>query len=178
MHQTRILTKVAAILVCLALNAGSMTAYAGIGKGHRWRSRCYPSTRTCQAQATTSVTVLPLCPRLAQLSYETREAGNGKLVGSFLQAAADARGIQIQLLSSFVAEFRGPPHQIRWLEQNYAMLLCAFNSALVIDDQAVYTSAMNHAEDWIALVREGRHKDLMLSQYKFCNNCCVSGVGN
>lgn len=117
---------------------------------------------------------LPLCPRLATLSYATIEEGRGKLVGRFVAEQAVARKVEIIPLSSFVAEFKGPTKQIEWFKQNYGNLVCAFNNALVIEDEQTYLSCMHHVREWMTLIQTGKDAELMLKEHEYCPNCCGS----
>jgi hypothetical protein len=121
--------------------------------------------------------VLPLCPKLAEVSYDGVAEGKGKIIGRFVAEQAARRGIEINPLSQFAAEFRGPQHQIEWLRANYPAMLCAFNSKLVVNAESVYKSSMHHVREWMQLVETGHLEQLMDSQYLFCPNCCLGGGG-
>jgi hypothetical protein len=115
---------------------------------------------------------LPLCPKLAEMSYDSIEEGRGKIIGRTVAEAASARKVRITPLSSFVADFTGPTEQIRWFKRNYPDLLCAFNPKLVVNVEATNLSCMNHVRQWMDLVASGKEEDLMLNEYLYCPNCC------
>jgi hypothetical protein len=119
-------------------------------------------------------TRLPLCPKLAEKSYESAATGKNQIVGRFVKEQAARRGITITPLSYFVAEFKGPSHQVRWLRENYDTLLTAFNPKLITWDEVDFTAAHQHVRTWMELVDQKRYSELMLAQHKFCPVCCSS----
>jgi hypothetical protein len=116
---------------------------------------------------------LPLCPKIASVSYNSADEGKGKLINRFVADEAKRRGIEIHPLSYFIAEFKGPRSEVEWLKRNYASMLCGFNPELVVNDEATYTSCITHAVEWIKLIDEGRMNELMLDKYLYCPNCCT-----
>lgn len=116
--------------------------------------------------------LVPLCPKLAQLSYEDVESGRGKLVGKFMAAQAKRMGITITPLSNFEAELFGPQVNVEIFLEQYPSMLCAFNSELVVNDESTFTSCRNHARKWMELTANGKSQDLMLSEHLYCPNCC------
>jgi hypothetical protein len=110
------------------------------------------------ALAGCSTTQLPICPKMAQLSYDTTDAGKDKIIGRFLADQAARRGIKIKPLSYSVAEFSGPTWQIKWLRANYPVLLCSVNPKLVDSPEHLadlQRMVMLHAREWMRLVDEG-----------------------
>lgn len=121
-----------------------------------------------------AATRLPLCPKLAELSYPTLEEGRGQLLGRFVKVEAANRHVSVSPLSYFVAEFRGPRKEIKWLRRNYDILLTQFNPRLITEDEDVFTSAQHHVKSWMQLVDSGRYEDLMLEESAFCPVCCTN----
>jgi hypothetical protein len=74
-------------------------------------------------------------------------------------------------LSEFDAEFSGMVWNVRWLKRNYVTMLCAFDPVKVHDYTAAYTSCMDRAPQWVALVLAGRAKDLLKDPYDYAGNC-------
>jgi hypothetical protein len=172
------------VLAVICLIGITSAAPAQCGARGRWQNevahRLRPQCGSVRLQGRwvtcdTVVTALfPLCPRLAQLSYENETAGHGKLVSRFTDEEAQKRGVEIRPLSYFVAEFRGPISEIDWFRRNYPMMLCGFNPALVTNVEASYTSCMTHAREWMNLVDAGRLDELMNDPHVYCPNCCPS----
>ena len=119
-----------------------------------------------------ATTVLPLCPRVAQLSYPTGSGQND--VNRFVHERATEKGIKINALSTFAAAFSGYLYNVRWLEKNYPTLLCAFESGQVVDAQTVYLACMSNAPRWIAPVQSEHPENLMLDDTHFKENCARS----
>ena len=116
--------------------------------------------------------LLPLCAKLAAVSYETEEEGKGKLINRFVSEQAAARSVTVRPLSAFVAEYTGKPADIEWFKHNYANLVCAFNPRLVIEDEATHLRCMSHVREWMALVLAGKEKDLLLQASEYSGTCC------
>ena len=117
-------------------------------------------------------TRLPLCPAIAEVSYDTRQEGKGQLIGRYLRSETERRLISVRPLTPFIAEFRGTFWEIAWLRRNYVMLLCAFNPDLVIDDEGLYRRASSSARKWIQLVDAGEEAELM--EFGYCRSCCTT----
>jgi len=107
----------------------------------------------------------PLCPRLAA----THPGEND--IGARLLEACKKHHIKITVLSSNVAEFKGNRKQLQWLRRNYAVLLCDFNESDNSLDALVYTSCLDHANNWIKIVQEKRFQDLMRDGTIYCPVC-------
>jgi hypothetical protein len=122
-------------------------------------------------------TKLPLCQKLAELSYDTIDAGRGKVVNRFVAEECLKRHIDIRPLSYCVAEFSGRASQIKWLRNSYPDLLSGFNPKLVIQPEPLYTSSEEHVRQWMALVDAGKTGDLMLKEYVYCPDCCSTDTG-
>lgn len=114
----------------------------------------------------------PLCPKIAALSYSSREEGRGQVVNKFVKDEARRRDVSIIIVSNFVAELEGSPRDIAWFEANYPTLLCAFNPELVIEDEATHTSCHSHVKKWTEIIKTRRENELMLEGNLFCPNCC------
>ena len=72
---------------------------------------------------------LPLCPKVAEVSYATKAEGAGKLVNKFVAEEATSLGLKIKVVSSCAAEFYGAPGQLAKLKQKYPDLLFSYNPA-------------------------------------------------
>lgn len=156
-------------LLIIPLLFASVLSASTDGYCRGWR-RCFPR---CSSIVFYETVKLPLCPKLAELSYGDVNEGKGKVIGRYLAEQAEKRGIRINPLSPFVAEFSGPACEIEWLKENYPPLVCAFNSALVPDPADVYSQSMRHVRGWMNLVEQGELEELMNSQYLYCHSCCL-----
>lgn len=136
-----------------------------------WSYAC-PTVQTWTRPPLYKRVVVPLCPKLAQASYEDEETGKGKLIGKFLAARAKQLGVTITPLSAFEAELFGPELQVDLLLKQYPTLLCAFNPDLVINDESTFTSCMTHARKWMELTSTGKSEHLMHDEHVYCPNCC------
>jgi len=134
--------------------------------------RCNP-VAACAVTPETTVRI-PLCPRLASLSYGDVKSGEGKLVSSFAIEQAKRYNVRIFPISSFEAELVGQKANVDSFLAIYPSILCGFNSSLVIDDEAVFTTCMAEASKWIKDVGEGRAKNLMQAPSNFCGVCCLA----
>lgn len=117
-----------------------------------------------------STVSLPLCPRIAELSYEETDASKSEM-NKYLAEAVRARNISVMNVGPFEAEYQGSWREIRWLEQNYPALLCAFSPSRVIDPTAVHTACMDRAPGWISVVKGGRIDNLFLDDYGYKSSC-------
>ena len=112
----------------------------------------------------------PLCPRIAERSYPLGKPG--ETVNMFVRDEAKWRQVRIRPLSHFAADFSGSKSDIRWFSGNYSFVLCAFDPRQVINVDAIYTSCMSHALEWLAIVRS-QPENLLLTETKFKDNCAV-----
>ena len=119
-------------------------------------------------------TRLPLCPRLAERSYTSRDEGRGKLISAQLSAAMKERGIKFTPLSHFVGEFSGAPGDIKWLRESYPNFLCSFSPEHIIHDERTHSACIRNAQKWIALVDAGKIGELMDIENFYCASCCQS----
>lgn len=117
-----------------------------------------------------STVSLPLCPRIAGLSYEESDASKSE-VNKYVVEAIRARNISMMNVGPFEAEYKGSWREITWLEKNYPALLCAFSPSRVIDPTAVHTACMDRAPGWISVVKSGRIDNLFLDSYGYKSSC-------
>jgi hypothetical protein len=127
-----------------------------------------------------TTTKLPICPKLAELSYSTLGEGNNKLIGQFTAQELAERHIKFRPLNYFVAEFRGSCHQIHWLRENYPLLLCSVNPRFVSSPQRledIHRLCMLHAAEWMASVDRGKSADLtnITNLTSYCS-CCLTDI--
>ena len=123
-----------------------------------------------------STTRLPICPKMAQMSYDTIDEGKGQVFGRFLVEQMKQRGITAKPLNYFVADFTGPANQICWLRRNYPLLICSVNPKLVNNPTDLANAerlCMLNARVWMNLVDSGRVSDLTiaLSTNSYCPTC-------
>ena len=123
-----------------------------------------------------STTRLPICPKMAEMSYLTVDEGKGQVFGRFLVEQMKARGIKAKPLNYFVADFTGPATQICWLRKNYPLLLCSVNPKL-IDSPTHLADAQRmciiHTREWMKSIDSGHVGDLTiaLSTNAYCPTC-------
>lgn len=116
---------------------------------------------------------LPLCSKIADYSYINPNSlpGKERYLNFHLMERLKSSRIKINITSPFSAEFSGSVSSIRDLESDYAELICAFDPANVPNDASLFSSCMNHADEWIELVQAGKIEDLFLDQYRYKPNC-------
>lgn len=112
---------------------------------------------------------LPLCPTVANVSYP--EDTPVSSVNWFVLESSKKRNLSIEELSEFVAIFSGSPRSIRWLEENYPSMLCAFKYRRVVDDEGLYTRCIRKAGIWIDIVKDERFEELMLRETDYAATC-------
>jgi hypothetical protein len=111
----------------------------------------------------------PLCPRIAEESYPS--GSPGAVVNLYARDQAAARHLIISPLSSFAAVVSGSYEDLRWFNQNYPTMLCAFDPHQEVLDRERYISCTIHAPHWIEIIRSSHPEDLMLIETKFRENC-------
>ncbi|WP_332819950.1 hypothetical protein [Sphingopyxis sp.] len=118
-----------------------------------------------------ATTRLPLCPTVAQRSYAQGQTPGP--LNAYTKRVITARGIEVDILSPFSANFRGSKGDIRWLVDNYVHLVCSFEPGQVNSTQSAYTSCVNHAPEWIRIIRSDRPEHLMLAPHLYYENCII-----
>lgn len=113
-----------------------------------------------------STTKLPLCPKL---SKDNPSSTLG--ISQTLYAICLERNIKITVLSSTVGEFKGSKRQIRWLSNNYYIIICDFDQSSVVNDQAIFGACMNNSKKWIQVIKGKNPETLMLDEI-YCSICC------
>lgn len=109
----------------------------------------------------------PVCAKLSNTKPSSIEG-----VSSTLLKICTDRNISITVLSSTVIELKGSIKQMKWLQNNYHILMCDFDQTKVALDESTYISCMSNAKDWIKIVQSNRPDTLMIDQTKYCPNCC------
>lgn len=109
---------------------------------------------------------LPVCTSLSKGNPSTLPG-----IGKKLFLVCEERNIKITVLSSTITQFEGSRKQIKWLQQNYPILLCDFNQDAVIMDEQVYTTCMANAKKWIAIVQGPNPEKLMLASTHYASVC-------
>jgi hypothetical protein len=125
----------------------------------------------CAAALSGCATVmLPLCPSIAKNSYEHQDAS--KALNKFAVDLAEKRSISITQLSWFQASFSGLWPDIRWYEENYPYVLCAFDPKLqLIYKRETYVSCMRHARNWIETAQSKEPQNLMSPDSMYYEDC-------
>lgn len=113
--------------------------------------------------------LLPLCPDVAEDSVDPQVSRD--FVNPYVRQAIEERGIVIVELSPFVAEFSGPSFQMRWLQDRYPHLVCAFDPRKEILNREVFMTCVSKAPEWIKAVQSDRPQDLMLRQTLYRETC-------
>jgi len=119
----------------------------------------------CQAH-----TLVPLCPKIAEISYDPPHPG--ALVNRLVAEQAQERHVQISILSPFVAELSGPAHEIEWFKRNYRFMLCGFDPRLVIEDASTYERIMLGAAEWQTVLQSPHPEQLMGTTIRYAPLCC------
>lgn len=114
---------------------------------------------------------LPLCPRVAHLSYATDTTPSD--IGHYTATAAAVRGIHLSPLSAFAMTAHGSSSDIGWFKRNYREMLCAFNPDRVVDPKSVYAACMAGAPTWIEVVASSKPEHLMSDQYGYVYSCAI-----
>ncbi len=109
----------------------------------------------------------PICTKLSNTKPSSVEG-----ISSTLLKVCNERNISITVLSSTIVELRGSVRQMKWIQNNYHILVCDFDQTKVSLDESTYISCMSHAKDWIKIVQSSRPDTLMIDQTKYCPNCC------
>jgi hypothetical protein len=108
----------------------------------------------------------PLCCRLAKTKPSAQEC-----VGKNLYEICNKKGIKITVLSSNIAEFKGTKRQMRWLQNNYHILLCDFNQDTTIFGKDDYITCISHAKEWIKIIQGKKLENLMQEGTNYCPVC-------
>lgn len=119
--------------------------------------------------AACSVKKFPLCCRLAKTKPSPQEC-----IGKNLYEACKKRHIKIEVLSSDIAEFKGPKRQMKWLQDNYHILVCDFDQDTTTLGKDEYTSCISHAKEWIKIVQSKKLENLMQDGTLYCPNCLTN----
>ena len=114
---------------------------------------------------------LPLCLTMSRTKPSVQPN-----IGETLYEVCKAKHITITVLSSSVAEFRGSRKNMKWLQDNYRILLCDFNeeSTSVGGNEAM--KCLSHASLWMQIVKSGKLEELMQRNAKYCTDCVPSKV--
>lgn len=112
---------------------------------------------------------LPLCPRISALSYP--RGSETQTLNRFVSAALKEQEVNAFVISPFLAQYSGGWNSVKWLEQNYPALLCAFDPLNVIDPKAVHTACVKNAPHWMQIVKENRLDDLFLDETIYKASC-------
>lgn len=108
---------------------------------------------------------LPLCASLAKTKPSQKEG-----ISKTLFQICQEKNIEVTVLSSTVAEFKGSSKNIKWLLNNYPIIICDFDQESIAQDERTYRTCMINSEKWIKIMLNGKPEDLMLdeSEYSIC----------
>jgi len=112
---------------------------------------------------------LPLCPKLAQLSYTP--PSTTAVVNKYLTDAVQGKDITLTPLSPFAVELRGEQHDVESITRNYGFFLCAFDPKQIPNVDAVYQQCMANAATWTTIVQSDKPDELMLSNTHYVGVC-------
>lgn len=112
----------------------------------------------------------PLCPELAMKSYPVPAPAEATVNKHIVERAAERR-VQIHVLSPFAAELAGHRKQISWFDKHYRFMVCGFDPANVIPDEATYLTCMGNADRWVEIVRSEEAENLMLKDTHYVAVC-------
>lgn len=112
---------------------------------------------------------LPLCPKLAALSYQNPKPDT--VVSRYLSERAKERHVKISVLSPFAAVLSGSVGSIAWFQRNYPLMLCEFDPSQLVNDENVYLSCMSHAQEWMKILQSNQPEDLMVNETHYAASC-------
>jgi hypothetical protein len=110
--------------------------------------------------------LFPLCPRLSDTKPSNQ---NG--ISKTLFDICKERKIKITILSTNIAEFSGPYKQMKWLQDNYHILICDFDQDTSILGRTEYTNCLSKSQDWIKIIQSTNPGNLMLDGSLYCPTC-------
>jgi hypothetical protein len=87
---------------------------------------------------------LPLCPVLMNSRPSEIEH-----ISTTLKRICEKKNIEIIVLSSTAAEFKGSKRNIDWLIENYSYIICDFDSKEIPENRRVYTICHMNTQKWI-----------------------------
>lgn len=132
--------------------------------------RCYSAALlVCLAASGCSSIRLPLCPKVAAVSFPVGTKISP--VNWYVAEAAEQSGIKLTQLSPFVAEFRGTISSLRSFESNYRFLVCAFDPVQESDPRASFMTCVAHVPFWIEAVKSETPQNLMLQEHLYFERC-------
>jgi len=98
-------------------------------------------------------------------------------IGKTLFDECQKRHIQITILSTNIAEFKGSLRQMRWLQKNYHILICDFDQDTSLLGAPDYTQCITYSEYWIKVIQSGNPQLLMPTDSdSYCHTCMVNKV--
>lgn len=108
---------------------------------------------------------LPLCYSLTKTNPSPQKG-----ISKTLYDICKEKNIEVLVLSSTVAEFKGSSKNIKWLISNYPIIICDFDQDEIDQDEKIYRICMINSLKWIELMQKGKPEDLMLdeSEYSIC----------
>lgn len=113
----------------------------------------------------------PLCEKLSDTKPSPQEC-----IGTTLFKVCKKRHITITVLSSNIAEFKGPRMQMKWLQDNYHILLCDFDQVTTILGADEYTRCISHSKEWLKIVQSKNLDNLMLDGTLYCPVCLPNKI--
>lgn len=115
----------------------------------------------------TTTKLFPLCPKLGKTKPSSIPG-----VSKTMYDICQSRNIKITVLSSTTVELQASSKQMKWLQNNYFIILCDFDQHSVLIDEKVYSGCMNKAKEWIKIVQGKNPETLMLDGTTYCDVCC------
>jgi hypothetical protein len=110
--------------------------------------------------------LFPLCPKLSN-TKPSEKIGVGKTIFD----VCNERKIKITILSTNIAEFSGSTKDIKWLQENYHILICDFDQEKSLLGRTEYTNCLAKSEEWIKLIQNKKIDELMLDGTLYCPTC-------
>lgn len=111
----------------------------------------------------------PTCPSIAMGSYPP-EVSSGS-VNYFAVEFAKKHKLNIDLLSPIAIRVHGSASALGVFKQSYPLMICAFRTDTQSLPRETYLSCLSHSREWTSAVQSPHPQNLLLSEYKFKENC-------
>lgn len=111
----------------------------------------------------------PLCPAIAEKSYDTPR--KGEIINRRLAQVATAWRVKVVPVSEFVVRISGPVTSLNKIQVSYPQLVCSFDPRQDAFTRQTYMTCVAHSPDWVTTVQRGHAQDLMQPSLEFYEVC-------